>query len=108
MRATLHLPSVAPRPLTATELAALRPHQSTDGLTLDFAAVAPTLSGLLGTAIPGDVLACGPDYLIVGVENAADYDFAATASATADFARLTGLTPDDDEPLVGPLLIIEA
>jgi hypothetical protein len=105
MIATLHLPGATPRTLSADELASLQARQGSE-VTIDFAA--PDLSRLLGTAIPGEALASGPAYLIVGAENAADYGFAATPSATADFARLTGLTPDEDEPLVGPLLIIEA
>lgn len=105
MIATLHLPGAAPRPLTATELTSLQARQGSE-VTIDMAA--PALGRLLGTAVPGEVLASSPAYLIVGAENAADYDFGPTPSATADFARLTGLTPDEDEPLVGPLLIIEA
>jgi hypothetical protein len=85
------------------------PHQGPSGhLALGVSPSAPVLAELLGTAVPGELLASGPAYLVVSVENAADYDFGPTPSATADFARLTGLTPDEDEPLVGPLLIIEA
>jgi len=102
MIATLHLPGAAPRTLTATELDALnlgRSLQPQNGALLQ---------ELLGTAVPSEVLASEASYAIIGAENAADYDFGPTPSATADFARLTGLTPDEDEPLVGPLLIIEA
>ena len=100
MIATLHLPGAAPRPLTEAELTSLNL-----GLSLQPQNSA-LLQELLGTAIPSEVLASEAGYAIIGAENAADYDFAPTPSATADFARLTGLTPD--EPLVGPLLIIEA
>jgi hypothetical protein len=108
MQATLHLPYTTPRSLTVAELAVLRPQMVSGHLTLDFKAVVPALRELLGTAVPGEVLASGPNYLVIGAENAADYDFAATPSATTDFARLTGLEPDEDEPLVGPVLIIES
>jgi hypothetical protein len=108
MQATLHLPGAAPRPLTATELAALNPHQGSDGLTLDFMGVAPVLRGLLGTDVPGEVLANGLEYLVVSVENASDYGFSPTPSANADVERLIGMELDEDDPLVGPLLIIEA
>jgi hypothetical protein len=108
MHATLHLPNAAPRLLTASELAALAPHQGNSGLTLDFEATAPALRELLGTSVPGEVLGCGPEYFIVSVENAADLGFGATLSATTDFERLTGVELEEDEPLVGPLLIIEA
>ncbi len=108
MQATLHLPSAAPRLLTAAELAVLNPHQGSNGLTLDFMDVAPALRGLLGTEIPGEALASSLDYLVVSVENAADFGFGPTLSATTDFERLTGMELEEDEPLVGPLLIIEA
>ena len=108
MQATLHLPSAAPRLLTAAELVALSPHQGSNGLTLDFMEVAPVLRELLGTAIPGEVLANGLEYLVVAPENAADCGFGPTLSATTDFERLTGMALEEDEPLVGPLLIIEA
>jgi hypothetical protein len=108
MIATLHLPDAASRPLTAAELSALHPKQGVEVLTIDFEVAAPALRELLGTAVPGEVLANSPDYLIVAVANAADYDFAPTPSAEADFTRLTGIEPDKDEPLLGPLLIIEA
>ncbi|WP_223654345.1 hypothetical protein [Hymenobacter psoromatis] len=109
MYATLHLPSTAPRPLTATELAALSPHQTPgQHLALGVSPADAVLAELLGTSIPGETLASGPAYLIIVPENAAEYGFAPTPSATADFARLTGMEPDEDEPLVGPLLFIEA
>jgi hypothetical protein len=61
----------------------------------------------LDTAIPAETLANGPNYLILAPQNATDYDFGPTPSANADFERLTGVEPDEDEPLSGPLLIIE-
>jgi len=101
MQATLHLPSAAPRILTADELAALnldRALQPQNELLLQ---------QLLGTAIPAETLAFEfGRYAIIAPENAADYDFGPTPSAEADFARLNGM--ELDEPLVGPLLIIEA
>lgn len=108
MHATLHLPSAAPRPLTAAELAALAPRQASGHLTLDFAVAAPTLAELLGTNVSSEVLASGPGYLVVVAENAADFGFSPTLSATTDFERLTGMELEEDEPLVGPLLIFEA
>jgi hypothetical protein len=102
MIATLHLPGVSPRVLTATELTALNLSQSLQPRNEEL------LRGLLGTAIPGEVLASGPNYFVVSVENAADYDFEPTPSATRDFERLTGVAVEEDEPLLGPLLIIEA
>ncbi|WP_201979290.1 hypothetical protein [Hymenobacter rubidus] len=107
MQATLHLPGTAPRLLTATELAALGIHQSPSGPTLDFAAAEPVLRTLLGTAVPVETLASGPGYLIVVPENAADYDFGVTPSASADVKRLTGVAIDEEDPLTGPLLVIE-
>lgn len=100
MSATLHLPSAAPRTLTEAELTglnlgrSLQPQNST------------ALGELLGTAIPGELLASEASYAIIGAENAADYDFAANESGSAEFVRLTG--EELDESLVGPLLIIEA
>ncbi|GEM_PF-2856554 len=103
MLATLHLHGTTSRPLTAAELTALnlgRSLQPQNGALL---------RELLGTEVPDEVLASEANrYAIIGAENAADYDFAPNESATADFARLTGIEPDEDEPLVGPLLIIEA
>ena len=108
MLATLHLPGTAPRLLTAAELVALNPHVASGRLGLNFKAAAPALQELLGTAILGETLANGLSYLTVCVEHAADYEFSATPSATADFERLTGLRMEEDEPLLDPLLIIEA
>lgn len=108
MQAILHMPGTAPRPLISDEVALLSPHVAHGQLTIDFAASAPSLRELLGTAIPSEVLACGLNYLIVVPENAADYNFAPTPSAVTDFKRLTGVEPYDDEPLMGPILIIEA
>jgi hypothetical protein len=110
MQATLHLPGATPRLLTADELAALNPNLAFEQLTIDFedGTVAVALRELLGTAIHGEVLAAGPAYLVVSVENAADYGFNPTPSATADIERLIGMELDEDDPLVGPLLIIEA
>lgn len=108
MLATLHLPNAAPRILTIDELTALAPHQGSSGLTLNFADIVLELRTLLGTDVPGEVLANSLGYLIVSVENAADYNFGPTLSATTDFERLTGIALEEDEPLVGPLLIIEA
>lgn len=110
MVATLHLPSAAPRPLTTDELTALNPHVAFEQLSVDFEVetVAAALRELLSTAIPGEMLAAGPAYLVVSVENAADYGFAPTPSATADVERLIGMELNEDAPLVGPLLIIEA
>jgi hypothetical protein len=109
MHATLHLPDAPPRSLTTAELAALAPHQTPgQNLALGVSPADPVLAQLLGTAIPSEVLASGPAYLIVAPTNAADYDFAPTPSAAADFARLTGMEFDEDEPLIGPLLLIEA
>jgi len=103
MQATLHLPGAAPRPLTEAELTGLNLGQSLQPQN------GAALRELLGTAIPGEVLAGEPGrYAIIGAENAADYDFGPTPSATADFERLTGLEVDEDEPLIGPLLVIEA
>jgi hypothetical protein len=107
MQATLYLPGATPRPLTAAELAALNPHVVSGQLSVNFEATAATLRELLGTDIPGEVIACGPKYLVLGPENAADYGFAATPNATSDFTRLAGVETDD-EPLVGPMVIIEA
>ncbi len=100
MIATLHLPGAAPRPLTETELASLN-----IGLSLQPQNSA-ALREVLGTAVPSEVLVSEASYAIIGAENAADYGFAATESGAAEFARLTG--EELDEPLVGPLLIIEA
>ena len=108
MIATLHLPGAAPRLLTAAEMETFRIRPSESGLLFDFEAAAPALRQLWGTEIPGELIASGGDSLIIGVENAADYGFAATPSASADFERLSGMAPEEDEPLVGPLLIIEA
>jgi hypothetical protein len=109
MQATLHLPGIAPRPLTATELAALALHQGPNQhLTLGVPPSDSILAKLLGTAISCEVLASGPAYLIVVPTNAADYSFAPVPSANADFERLTGVQVEEEEPLVGPLLIIEA
>jgi hypothetical protein len=103
MQATLHLPGATPRTLTADELAALNLGPSLQPQN------GPLLRELLGTEVPDELLASEANrYAIIGAENATDYDFGPTPSATADFERLTGLTPDEDEPLVGPLLIIEA
>ncbi len=100
MIATLHLPAAAPRTLTAAEVADLnlgRSLQPQNG---------GLLRELLGTSIPGELLASEADrYTVIGAENAADYDFAANESGSAEFARLAGV--ELDEPLVGPLLIIE-
>jgi hypothetical protein len=108
MHATLHLPGATPRPLTAAELATLNPRQGSNWLTLDFMDAALALRELLGTGVPGEVLANGLGYLVVSIENAADFGFGPTLSATTDFERLTGMELEEDEPLVGPLLIIEA
>ncbi|MDO7853181.1 hypothetical protein [Hymenobacter convexus] len=108
MQATLHLPGAAPRLLTGSELATLGIHAGAGGPALDFVAAAPALRALLGTAIPVETFAGGPGYLILVPENAADYDFGLTPSASADVERLTGVAIDEEDPLTGPLLIIEA
>lgn len=109
MQATLYLPSAAPRPLTIAELAALAPYQSSSQhMALGVQSIDSGLAELLGTVIPYEVLASGPNYLVIAPANAADYDFGPTPSATVDFERLTGLALEEDEPLVGPLLILEA
>lgn len=107
MQATLHLPGAAPRPLTGSELATLGLQPGIGGPTLDYVAAAPVLSELLGTAIPVETFAGGPGYLILVPENAADYDFGPTPSASAEVERLTGVAIDEEDPLNGPLLIIE-
>lgn len=108
MLAILHLPGSAPRPLTTDELTAIAPHQDLGQyLALGVLPTDSILAELLGTSIPCETLAGGPDYLIVAPENAADYNFAPTPSAMVDFIRLTGMQIDDDE-LVGPMLIIES
>jgi hypothetical protein len=102
---TLHLPGTAPHILTADERAALGLHGP--GSSLAIKRTHPLLGQLLGTSISIEVVASAPGtYLIVGPENAADYGFAVNESAAADFQRLTGV--ELDEPLVGPLLVIEA
>lgn len=105
MLATLYLPAAAPRSLTAAELTALNVHFGpsqhlivTDG--------APAVRELLGTALDYDVLANGPAYLVLVVENAADLELPVNLGATAEAARLTDVD-FDDEPLVGPVLVIE-
>lgn len=109
MQATLHLPGAAPRPLATDELIALAIREGVrNHLILGVSPEAPALRALLGTDIPAEVLASGSGYLVVSVENAADYGFGPTPSAEATFASLTGWETDEDEPLVGPLLIIEA
>jgi hypothetical protein len=101
MHATLHLPDATPRLLTNAELTSLNMGES---LHPQHAA---SLRELLGTAIPAELLASEPGrYAIIVPENAADYDFGPTPSAEADFMRLTGA--ELDEPLTGPILIIEA
>ncbi len=108
MIATLYLPGAMPRPLTADELVAIAPYQNLgQHLAIGVLPTDVVLAKLLGTSIPCETLASGPNYLVVAPENAADYNFAATPSATADFIRLTGMQLDDDE-LVGPMLIIQA
>ncbi|MGI4865853.1 MAG: hypothetical protein ACRYFZ_18155 [Janthinobacterium lividum] len=103
MQATLHLPSALPRPLTAPELASLEVHhgpqflQITDG--------EPALRQLLGAA--HDTIGSGVQLLIVGVEHAADLDLPVNVSATSAVSKLLGIG-FEDEPLVGPVLIIEA
>jgi hypothetical protein len=101
MIATLHLPGATPRTLSADELTALNVGRSLQPQN------SGTLGELLGTAIPGELLASEPNsYAVIGAENAADYDFATNESGSAAFERLTEM--ELDEPLVGPLLIIEA
>ena len=107
MQATLHQPGTAPRRLTTTELAALGLQPGPGGPTLDFADAAPALRALLGTAIPVETFASGPGYLVLVPANAADYDFGPTPSASADVRRLTGVAIDEEDPMTGPLLIIE-
>jgi len=103
MHATLHLPGATPRLLTEAELTSLQVSPSLQPQN------GSALRELLGTAIPAEPLAIEEGrYAIIVPENAADYDFGPTPSATADFERLTGMELEEDEPLVGPLLIIEA
>ena len=106
MLATLHLPATAPRVLTAPEVAALHVHFApsqhltvTDG--------APAVRQLLGTAHDFEVMASGPAYLVLVVENAADLELEVNTSATDEVVRLTGVD-FDEEPLLGPVLVIEA
>ena len=101
MHATLHLPGATPRFLTEAELTSLHIGPSLQPQN------GPALRELLGTDIPVEPLANEEGrYAIVVPENAADYDFGRTPSAENDFLRLTGIGLE--EPLVGPVLVIEA
>jgi hypothetical protein len=111
MTGTLHTPNAAPRPLTADELAALNPgygHSWLKGCLGIPEAGVPALRQLLGSPLPYDLIDCGRRHLLIGLENAEDFGFGATPTIIGPLNKWTRGGWSEDEPLVGPLLLITA